>query len=145
MAQSDLNGIVQVAAVARQGCQETGGSGADVGAQRQREHPLQGDDSYADQRRQGRCENGTALDEESDSCSDADGEVTGEMLEWTGKVRVEGLLDDGCHATFQQGVEEFDHADQTDAQSDERADEKDGTNNSLGKTGISEQVMTWKI
>ena len=70
MRERHLEGLLEDGAVGGEGSQDGGERRADVGAQRQRIHAVEMQDADANQRSQGRGEDGAALDQHRQSGAD---------------------------------------------------------------------------
>ena len=102
--------------VGREGCEDGGEGGPDVGAESQRVHAVEVQDSDADKWSEGGCEDGTALYQHREAGADEYGHVAGEMTETSGKVGVDESTQHHGDLSTQQRVQELDNEDETETE-----------------------------
>ena len=120
MRERHLESLLEDAAVGREGCEDGGEGGADVGAESQRVHAVEVQDADADERSEGRGEDRAALDQHREAGSDEDSDVAGEMAEDAGEVGVDEVAQDESDLAAQQRVQQLDNEHETRAQQHER-------------------------
>ena len=133
VAQSHVQGALQVLAVLRQRRQDPRQGRADVGAQGQRVHPLDGHDPDPDERRQGGGEDGAALQDHGHARAHQDGDVAREVGGLARQVGVDGLVDHLGQRPVQQRVEDLDDAVQRQEDDDEGTDQQDAARRAVAQ------------
>ena len=138
MAQRDLERLLEV-----RGGRHGGENGCDgrtnVRSERQRVGPFEGDHPDADERREGRGEYGAGLDEYGHASADQNGHVTGKVLQRSGEVRIDDLLDDLRDLAAEQGVEKLYDASKTDAENEEGDEQQDDADVGVAQAGVVEE------
>ena len=119
MTEGDLDGVLDPVGVSCQSCQDACHRRSNVGPECERVDAFHGDDSDADQRCQGGCEDGTALEQDSHACADDDRHVSGQEGRPSGEVGVDCLADDALHGSAEESVEDLDHDDEATRHHDE--------------------------
>ena len=89
MCERDLERLLEDLAVGGEGGEDGGEGGPDVGAESQRVHALEVQDSDADQWREGGREDRTALYQHREAGAEEDGHVAGEVTEDAGEFCVD--------------------------------------------------------
>ena len=128
MRQCDLHRVLYGRRVGRQSGEDSGETRADIGAQGEREHPLNADETHADERGQGGGEHRAALHQHRETGADQHSDVTSEEAGLAREVRVHPRPDGMRHGTFEDHVEYLDHYHYGGEEDGERAGKKDATN-----------------
>ena len=103
MTERDLHRGLDPLLVGGHGRYECGRRGAEVGAERQRVHPLDGDEPDADEGRDGGGEDRARLHQERENGPSHDGDITRQPGE-VGEIRVEGFPDELGDRPFEKFV-----------------------------------------
>ena len=101
VAQRDLQGVAHVGPLGGQRRQDTRHRRADVGAQGERVHAFYADDAHADERREGGCEDGAALDDQRHAAAHGQRQVAREAGRSPRQVLVDRLADHLGHMPVQ--------------------------------------------
>mmetsp|Transcript_14840 Transcript_14840/g.35958 ORF Transcript_14840/g.35958 Transcript_14840/m.35958 type:complete len:553 (-) Transcript_14840:1626-3284(-) len=132
---SDLHAV----GVSKKSSQKTSDSGTNIGSKSQRKHLFKTKGTDTDQRSQDRGGDGRRLDQNGDTSSDENGNVS---------VNVGGLVKNTCGSTHHHALQDLDQSEKADEKkdqtNDERADSR-GTVNRFSGFGVEKGRAVWGV